>query len=438
MRAIIGHRVLGVVFVGLLVLGIWLVYAIFAQKFTTFDKLSLSTDSIGLQLPEGADVKIRGVLIGQVLERKAAGEGRATLTLGIHPEDLSQIPANVQASILPKTLFGEKYVELNPPKGAPSAPPIKPGGHISQASSPIEVEKVLGDLYPLLRTLQPAEVNFTLTALANALEGRGDKIGESLVTLNSYLKRLNPHVPQLVDDLKLLGRDSELYADVLPQVAATLRNTVTTGNTLLTKQAALHAMLRNVRGLSDTASGFLHANGDNLITLGKVTRPTARLLKTYAPMYKCLLRGIVKQIPILADTFRGFVFHISLELLSKQPRGYGPQDKPVYGAKNAPTCAGLPNPPGNQQHPYGSGPGYGSIPNIRDGVDDFGGSLGRGDNQRPATGFGTSPTMAGTANQRQLIAALTAPALGVPATRVPGMTSLLFAPVAVGTEVSSR
>ena len=64
---------------------------------------------------------------------------------------------------------------------------------------------MLNDLYPLLRTVQPAELNYTLNALANALEGRGDKIGESLVTLDGYLKRMNPQIPALIDDIKLLA-----------------------------------------------------------------------------------------------------------------------------------------------------------------------------------------------------------------------------------------
>ena len=34
---------------------------------------------------------------------------------------------------------------------------------------------MLSDLYPLLRTVQPAAMNYTLTALADALEGRGER-----------------------------------------------------------------------------------------------------------------------------------------------------------------------------------------------------------------------------------------------------------------------
>ena len=33
---------------------------------------------------------------------------------------------------------------------------------------------MLADLYPLLRTVQPADINLTLNAISTALEGRGD------------------------------------------------------------------------------------------------------------------------------------------------------------------------------------------------------------------------------------------------------------------------
>ena len=62
MSKILGNRLLGVLFIGLLLLGVWLVNAVFTQKFVSFDKVMLNTDTIGLQLPARADVKVRGVI----------------------------------------------------------------------------------------------------------------------------------------------------------------------------------------------------------------------------------------------------------------------------------------------------------------------------------------------------------------------------------------
>ena len=65
---------------------------------------------------------------------------------------------------------------------------------------------MLDDLYPLLRAVQPAELNTTLNAIATALEGRGEQIGENLETVDAYLKRLNPQIPAIVEDLRLTAR----------------------------------------------------------------------------------------------------------------------------------------------------------------------------------------------------------------------------------------
>ena len=324
------NRVLGILFVGLLVLGVWLINAVFTQKFVSFDKVKLDTDTIGLQLPARADVKVRGVIVGQVLDAQSQAGG-AVLTLGLDPNKIDKIPENVTASILPKTLFGEKYVELVIPNKATSQP-LAAGDRITQTKLPVEVEDVLNDIYPLLRSIQPAELNYTLNALATAFEGRGEAIGQNIETLNSYLKRMNPEVPGLVQDLRLLSNVSANYADVMPQIAATLRNTVKTGNTLRGRQAKLNAFLRDTRGFSDVAKKFLDANGSNIIRLGELSKPQLALLNRYSSTFPCLLHGIVRQAPFLGDTFRGFVFHITMHTLPYAPRAYNAGDVPVLGA----------------------------------------------------------------------------------------------------------
>jgi len=423
MSRILSNRLLGVVFIGMLVLGVWVVNAVFEQKFTSFDKVTLKTDTIGLQLPSRADVKVRGVIIGQVLDARSESEG-AVLTLGIKPDKIGEIPENVTASILPKTLFGEKYVELVVPSDAASTA-LTEGDVITKTQLPIEVEKVLNDIYPLLRAVQPAELNYTLNALATALEGRGEAIGQNIETLDAYLKDLNPQIPALMEDLRLLAKVSGTYADITPQIAETLRNTVKTGNTLLSREVKLNAFLKDVAAFSGTAKTFLDNNGDNIVRLGRLSKPQLELLNRYSPEFPCLLEALVDQAPNLASTFRGFVFHIDLITLPRQPRGYGPQDLHVNGADNGPACLGLPNP----KVPFRN------VPNLNDGVD----GIQRGDAQRtaPQVDVTASDSAAGAA-QKALFGALAAPVLGVPADEVPDLTTLLFGPLAVGTEVNVR
>src|SRR5687768_422580 len=91
-----------------------------------------------------------------------------------YPRDLAcLIPANVTGSIVPKTLFGEKYVSLEIPESGPEGQ-LETDTVIERTLVSTEVEEVLSDLYPLLRAVQPADINMTLNALATALEGRGE------------------------------------------------------------------------------------------------------------------------------------------------------------------------------------------------------------------------------------------------------------------------
>ena len=71
----------------------------------------------------------------------------------------------------------------------------------------------------------------------------------------------------------------------------------------------------------------------------------------YAPEYPCLTQGLADWIPRMNSVYRDHVFHINLELIPRQPSGYGPADDPVYGAHNGPHCETLPGPPYSQADP---------------------------------------------------------------------------------------
>lgn len=433
MRLNASHKVLGIVFVLVLLTAVWFTYAVFTKKFTDYDEVKLQTSTIGLQLPSRADVKVRGVIVGEVLGFRADAEG-AELTLGIYPSQIDTIPANVTGSIVPKTLFGEKYVALEVP-AEPAPRHIEPGQTIERTQVSVEVEKVLSDLYPLLRTVQPAELNQTLNALATALEGRGDELGQNLETLDSYLQRLNPQIPALVEDLRLATSVSNTYADVLPQIGDILRNTVTTTSTLESREARLHQLLDDVTQFSGTAQTFLSDNGDNLIRLGEVSRAQLRVLARYSTEFPCLLGGLVNSGKREAEAFRGFTLHIILETLPNQPRGYGPADQPVYADDRGPTCLHLPNPPWSQSNPVRRQPDFNDGVNspLGKGTDRVGASYATGDAPVQLGDFGG---YAGSPQESDLIDQLLAPTLGTTAAEVPDIGDLLLGPMMRGATVS--
>ncbi|WP_377324916.1 MCE family protein [Pimelobacter simplex] len=379
-RILSAHRALGVVFVCLLLVGVWLTYATFTKKFTSYDKVTLETTNIGLQLPNRADVKVRGVIVGEVLAAESGDTGGAKITLGIYPDKIGVVPANVTGSIVPKTLFGEKYVSLVIPDSGPSGT-IRAGATIEHTVVSTELEEVLSDLYPLLEAVRPADLNMTLTALATALEGRGEQLGKNLEVLDSYLKRLNPQIPALLEDLKLTADVSDTYADILPQVAQILDDTVKTTGTIEEREASLRATLRDVRTFSDTARSFLDANAERLEEAGRLSTPILRAVARYAPEIPCMAQAITVVQGRLAQAFRGYQLHIVLETLQDQPRKYTAKDTPIFGDDRGPDCLGLPNPPWSQENPHGP------LPHLNDGIN---GNTGKG-NLRPAPGYRGTP-----------------------------------------------
>jgi len=421
-------KALGVVFVALMLASVWVTYGVFTNKFTSYDEVTVKASKIGLQLPERADVKIRGVIVGEVLGFEPTADG-ADITLGLYQDRTTDIPKDVTASILPKTLFGEKFVSLVPPQGGSSAGPIAAGDVIERTDLSIEVEKVLSDLYPLLRAVQPADLNTTLNAVATALEGRGEQVGQTIETLDDYLTRFNPELPGLVEDLRLTARVSDTYADVLPEVATILRNTITTTTTLEDREDKLQALFNDVTKLSAVTERFTRANGDNLVRLGDLSAAQLAVLAKYAPEYPCLLGGIVGAGKLQAEAFRGFTLHIVLETIPNQPRGYGPQDVPVYGAKNGPYCGTLPNPPWTQANPFRNQPDF---------VDGVNSPTGKGTSRVGPGWSGTSAGYAGGRDESALLKSLLAPGLGVGSDDVPDLGVLLVGPMARGAEVTLR
>src|SRR5215207_4678927 len=313
-------KVLGAAFLALLLFFLWLTYAFFNKQFVDSVPVTITTGTTGVNLPRNADVKLRGMIVGEVRKVEPDGDG-VKLTLAMNPDLIKDIPADVTGQMIPKTLFGEKYVALIPPSDDKSGDALRAGDTISKAEVPIEVETLLNDLYPLLDAVDPANLSYTLSAVSTALEGRGTELGTTLVKLNSYLRETNPDVPLLIDDLKKLGTVSDGYADAMPDLGRLLRNTVVTGNTIVAKKSQFTAFFDEGTALSNTLTAFTKANGDNLKTLAKEGRPVVEMVADYSTTFPCFLGSMRTIIPRLDSAYRDGMLHIAVEVI-KQPTAY--------------------------------------------------------------------------------------------------------------------
>jgi phospholipid/cholesterol/gamma-HCH transport system substrate-binding protein len=321
--------------------------AIYEKVFTPVTSVTVRADRAGLQLPKYGDVRMHGAVVGQIRSVQQEN-GQAVIKLGLRPDQARNIPENVSVEIRPTTLFGQKYVSLIDP-AHPSSKPLHDGTVIpaSRVTTNVELQQVLATLFPLLRSIRPGDLNSTLYALATALQGRGEKLGQTVEQLDSYLSAMNEQLPTLRKDLQLLADVSDTYSLAAPDLVNLLRNATTTAQTVTQKQQQLSGFLTSMTKLSRVATRVLTTNEQGIIREGQLAAPLMSLLDTYSPEYTCLLQGADRYTDRLAQIFKGGRVWQTMSFDAVQRRAYTAEtDRPEYGEiGHGPWCLGLPNPP---------------------------------------------------------------------------------------------
>ncbi|UMG92307.1 MCE family protein [Nocardioides sp. TF02-7] len=336
--------VAGVAFLLVLALLIWLSVAIYNKQFDRVTTVTVQADRAGLQLAKFGDVRVNGALVGQVREVSQNGE-QAEIRIALEPDAAKAIPANVNVEILPTTLFGQKFIQFVRPE-APARDHLEDGDVIpsDRVDTNVELSQILADLFPLLRAVRPADLNATLSALATALDGRGDLIGETMDDLGQYLGVIDDHLPTLRQDLVALADVADAYDLAAPDLLDVLDNVTVTSKTIRQKARDLDVFFSDLAGLADTSTRLLAANEENLVRFGQVTEPVLALLAEYSPEFPCLIKGAANYAPILSRTFEGNVVKQIFELGNAQFRHFDERDFMEYGeVGHGPWCPnGLP------------------------------------------------------------------------------------------------
>jgi phospholipid/cholesterol/gamma-HCH transport system substrate-binding protein len=342
------HRrllVAGVAFLTTLALLIWLSIAIYDKAFQSVTTVTVYANRAGLQLPKFGDVRMHGMIVGQIRNVSQDGD-HAVITLGIDPKFAQVIPADVSVEILPTTLFGQKYVEFVGP--AYTSGPHLANDQVIQAdrvTTTVELETVLARLYPLLTAVRPADLAITLNSLAKGLLGRGDELGQTFARMNTYLGAMNVHLPTLRSDLAKLANVAQAYSMSAPNLVSILRNATTTARTISSQAPQLATAIGDFTALGNDGASLLEQNGSAIITEARLAAPVAQLLDVYSPEYPCLLKGLDRYTGRLNAIFQHSRVNQTMILSGVQQSAYTPSERPVYaGVGHGPWCLGLPVP----------------------------------------------------------------------------------------------
>ena len=201
-RALSGAVAL-LLFFGAVIIGAKVANGLFENPY----QLNATFAAAGQGLTDNSDVKIRGVNIGRVKNVKLV-DGRARVRLEIKRDET--VPVESKAVIRPKTLFGEKFVDIDPGPNEAAGPFLDDEGEIKDTLGGFELERVLNDLYPILKAVKPEQLATVIGTLAAGGEGEGPAINRQLENFEKVARVQVAHsaeTQQFLDDLALLAEE---------------------------------------------------------------------------------------------------------------------------------------------------------------------------------------------------------------------------------------
>src|SRR5438270_618022 len=240
-------------FASLTVFGVYLGSGKLSPKY----RLRARFTTAGQGLQNGSDVKIHGINVGLVTTVHLVN-GEAEVHMALHQGE--NVPTNASATIRPKTLFGEKFVDIDPGPNEAKGPFLKNNGYIKQTTGGFELEQVLTDLYPVLQAVRPEDITTLLDTLARSGEGLGPQINRQIVAFQQISDINVAHdaeTRQFLDDLAKL---SDSLANSAPDLVAGAKDLNVALPDLNSQAGNVTAVLDQLARLSSNASDILEAN----------------------------------------------------------------------------------------------------------------------------------------------------------------------------------
>ncbi len=302
-------------------------------------QLTVMSGRAGLSMDPGSKVTYNGVPIGRlqsIAVQERGGEPQAALTLNVDPKYLRLIPANVDVQLRATTVFGNKYISFIAPEN-PLPARLAPGAELQATGVTTEFNTLFETITAISQQVDPIKLNETLTAAAQALDGLGDKFGQSVVNGNTILADLNPRMPRIRHDISGLADLSEVYADASPDLWDGLTNAVTTARTLNDQRGNLDQALMAAVGFGNTGGDIFERGGPYLVRGAQDLLPVGAMLDRNSPSLFCMIRNYHDAAPAFAQQTRNGYSFLLHDFLVGAPNAWKyPDNLPRVNASGGP------------------------------------------------------------------------------------------------------
>lgn len=315
----------------------------------------------GGSLVDGADVKLDGVVVGRVTGVRLGAGGTADPDAGVEidvlvdPRFAEDVPGDVLARVLPASVFGISFLELVRP-GDTGPQTRRAGGRTVAAATggrgtrgeglqegqvipadtsqqTLEFQAVLDSVDRVVGDLGPAQLSRTLDGLATALDGNGEKLGRTLVTLRRYLAKLNPRWPLLRRNLDLLATNLEAFEGYAPDLFDAVDDTLVAARTIADQETDFRGLAVEGSRTLDATTTLVDANA---VDVADLLARTATVVDVLHDGRSGVVEGLLDAIDLGRNFTEAMAYGRFLRtdgrLVLQQSPAYGPEDCPVYGS----------------------------------------------------------------------------------------------------------
>jgi phospholipid/cholesterol/gamma-HCH transport system substrate-binding protein len=213
----------------------------------------------------GDEVRIAGVKVGTIASIDPVGT-QAKMTL--HVDRGIPVPADAKAVIVAQNLVSARYVQLAPAYGA--GPTMNDGAviPIDRTAVPVEWNEVKEQLMRLATELGPnngmstGSVGRFIDSAANALDGNGDKLRQTLAQLSGVGRILAQGSGDIADTITNLQTFVTALRDSNDQIVQFQDRFATLTSVVNDSRSDLDAALKNLSDVVGETTRFIHDTRD--------------------------------------------------------------------------------------------------------------------------------------------------------------------------------
>jgi phospholipid/cholesterol/gamma-HCH transport system substrate-binding protein len=254
---------------------------LFEHKYTltgTFD------DATGLLRDD--NVKVAGVVVGKVTGVKI-DQGRAKVSFSV--KDSVKVPADSAAAIRWRNLIGQRYVYLYPGNASTV---LKDGDRISHTRSVVDVGELFNRLGPVIKAVDPNDVNAFLDTIVQALDGNQDKIRQAIDNLAVVAQSLGSRdqaIGRLVENVNTVAG---AINDRDAQIRTVLDNLVLISQTFSQNTDVLNTAVTELGDFSDNFGSLLADNRTQIDRIIDNLNTVIEEVKVKLPVVDSVLGGL--------------------------------------------------------------------------------------------------------------------------------------------------